>query len=86
MKFMVFKGIEFVHLKDEFWFLTIQTMSRSWRRSSLFKGWSQELDWDAIEDLECVAEPRWQVEHTTPWTYTTYKTYVKMKHLAKLWP
>jgi hypothetical protein len=64
----------------------VQTMSRSRRRSSSSKGRSQELDWDAIEDPDCVAEPRWQDEPKTPWTCTTCKAYVKMKHLAKLWP
>jgi hypothetical protein len=63
----------------------MQTMSRSRRKSSSSKGWSQELDWDAIEDPDCIAEPGWQDEHTTPWTCTTCKAYVKMKHLAKLW-
>ena len=66
--------------------MIVQTMSGSRRRSSLSKGQSQELDWDAIEDLDCVVEPRWQVETKIPWTCTTCKTYVKMKHLAKLWP
>jgi hypothetical protein len=66
--------------------MTVQTMSGSRRRSSSSKGRSQELDWDAIEDPDCVAEPGWQVETRTPWTCTTCKAYVKMKHLAKLWP
>jgi hypothetical protein len=66
--------------------MTVQTMSGSHRRSSSFKGRSQELDWDAIEDPDCVVEPGWQDEPKTPWTCTTCKAYVKMKHLAKLWP
>jgi hypothetical protein len=66
--------------------MTVQTMSRNRRKSSSSKGRSQELDWDAIEDPDCVAKPGWQDEPKTPWTCTTCKAYVKMKHLAKLWP
>jgi hypothetical protein len=84
MKFMVFKSIKFVQLKDEFWFMTIQTMSGSQKRSSSSKGLSLELNWDAIKDPDCVVELGWQNELTTPWTYTTCKKYVKMKYLAKL--
>jgi hypothetical protein len=29
-------------------------MFESWRKSSSSKGRSQELDWDAFEDLNCV--------------------------------
>ena len=61
-------------------------MSGSRRRSSSSKGQPQELDWDAYYDENCVAEPEWQVDTTTPWTCTTCKKYIKMKHLAKLWP
>jgi hypothetical protein len=48
------------------------------RRSSSSKDRSQELDWDAIKDPNCVAEPEWQDERTSPWTCTTCKMYVKM--------
>ena len=83
---MVFKDIEIIWLKDNFWFLTVRTMSGSCRKSSSSKDRSQELEWDATEDLDCVIEPGLQDEHTIPWTCTTYKAYVKMKHLVKLWP
>jgi hypothetical protein len=66
--------------------MTVQTMSGSRRKSSSSKGRSQELDWDTIEDPDCVTEPGWQDEPKTPWTCTTCKAYVKMKYLAKLWP
>ena len=66
--------------------MIVQTMSGSRRRSSSSKGRSQEMDWDAYYDDNCIAEPEWQVDTTTPWTCTTCKQYVKMKHLAKLWP
>jgi hypothetical protein len=66
--------------------MIVHTMSGSRRRSSSSKGRSQELDWDAIEDPDCVAEPGWQDGPKIPWTCTTCKAYVKMKHLAKLWP
>jgi hypothetical protein len=41
-------------------------MFGSQRTSSSSKGRSQELNWDATEDPNCVAESRWQEEHTTP--------------------
>jgi hypothetical protein len=84
MEFMGFNCIEFILIWDEYLLMTIQTMSESRRRSSSTKDRSQELNWDAIEDADCVAESKWQDERKTPWTCTTYKTYIKMKHLAKL--
>jgi hypothetical protein len=66
--------------------MTVQTMSGSRRKSFSSKGRSQELDWDIIEDPDCIVEPGWQDEYTIPWTCTTFKAYVKMKHLVKLWP
>ena len=56
------------------------------RRSSSSKGRPQDIDWDAYYDEDCVADAEWQVETTTPWTCTICKKYIKMKHLAKLWP
>ena len=50
------------------------------------KGKAPEMDWDAIDDPDNVAEDGWQDEKETPWTCTTCKKYVKMKHLMKLWP
>jgi hypothetical protein len=64
--------------------MTVQTMSGNRRKSSSSKDQSQELDLDAIGDPDCIAKPRWQDERTTPWTCTTCKAYVKMKHLVKL--
>lgn len=54
------------------------------RRSS--QGSPQELNWAEIEDPDCVAEPGWDTDPKRSWTCTTCKKYVKMKHLAKLWP
>ena len=44
-----------------------------------------EMVWDAINDRDYVAEDGWE-EEEEPWTYTTCKNIVKMKHLLKLWP
>ena len=44
-----------------------------------------EMDWDATDDPDNVAEDGWQDEKETPWTCTMCKKYVKMKHLMKLW-
>ena len=62
---------------------TMFRRSNSSRRSS--QGSPQELNWAKVEDSDCVAEPGWDTEPKTPWTCTTCKKYVKMKHLAKLW-
>lgn len=50
------------------------------------KGKAPEMDWEATDDPDAVAEEGWQDEEETPWTCTTCKRYVKMKHLMKLWP
>lgn len=50
------------------------------------KGKAPEMDWDATDDPDAVAEDGWQEEEDTLWTCTTCKKYVKMKHLLKLWP
>jgi hypothetical protein len=80
---MRFDCIEYLLIWDEYLLMTTETMSQ--RRSSGSKVVSQELNWDEIEDPDCVAESGWQDECKTAWTCTTCKTYVKMKHLAKLW-
>jgi hypothetical protein len=54
------------------------------RRSS--QGTPQEFNWDQVLDPDCVAEPGWDTEPQRTWTCTTCKKYVKMTHLAKLWP
>ena len=48
------------------------------------KGKAPEMDWDATNDPDNVAEDGWQDEKEMPWTCTTCKKYVKMKHLMKL--
>ena len=63
---MVFKSIKFVQLKDEFWFMTAQTMSKNQKRSSSSKGLSLELNWDVVKDLDYIAGLGWQNELTTP--------------------
>ena len=45
-----------------------------------------EMDWDATEDPDVVAEDGWQDEKETLWTCSMCKKYVKMKHLMKLLP
>jgi hypothetical protein len=50
------------------------------------KGKAPEMDWDATDDADVVAEYGWQDEEETLWTCTMCKRYVKMKHLMKLWP
>lgn len=55
-------------------------------RSSSSKGKAPDMDWDATDDPDCVAEEGWKYEEEDPWTCTTCKKYVKMKHLMKLWP
>ena len=65
--------------------MIVQTMSGSQRRSSSSKGQPQDMDWDCYYDDDCVADAEWQVDTTDPWTCTTCKQYIKMKHLAKLW-
>jgi hypothetical protein len=47
---------------------------------------ANELNWALIEDPNCVGEPGWDTELKALWTCTTCKKYVKMHHLAKLWP
>jgi hypothetical protein len=37
----------------------MQTVSGSRRKSSSSKGQSQEVDWDAIKDPDCVIEHGW---------------------------
>lgn len=55
-------------------------------RASASKGKAPEMDWEATDDPDCVAEEGWEDEEETPWSCTTCKRYVKMKHLMKLWP
>ena len=50
------------------------------------KGKAPEMDWEATDDPDCVAEDGWQDEEETLWNCTMCKRYVKMKHLVKLWP
>ena len=56
------------------------------RDSAAPKGKASEMDWDATDDPDNVAEDGWHDEKETPWTCITCKKYVKMKHLMKLWP
>ena len=44
-----------------------------------------EMDWAVTDDPDCVAEDGWE-EEPDPWTCTTCKKYVKMKHILKMWP
>lgn len=50
------------------------------------KGKSQDMDWDTYFNEFCVAEEGWQYEPKKVWTCTMCKQYVKMSHIAKLWP
>lgn len=50
------------------------------------KGKSQDMDWDTYFNDFCVAEEGWQYEPKAIWTCTTCREYVKMSHIAKLWP
>ena len=50
------------------------------------KGKAPEMDWEATDDVDVVAEYGWEDEEETLWTCTMCKRYVKMKHLMKLWP
>ena len=50
------------------------------------KGKSQDMNWEDWADQFCVAEPGWEDEPKKVWDCTTCKKYVKMSHLAKLWP
>lgn len=60
------------------------------RVSNLFKkstkGKSQDMDWDAYFNEFCVAEEGWQYEPKKVWSCTTCREYIKMSHIAKLWP
>ena len=47
---------------------------------------SQDMDWDAYFSELCVAEEGWQYEPKKVWSCTTCKQYVKISHIAKLWP
>jgi hypothetical protein len=83
---MVFKGIEIVWLKDDFWFMTVQTMSGSRRKSSSSKGWSQEL----IQLLTSLPLHSVLPMNIQPTTLTTIRIIVSQTILlwlsAHMWP
>jgi hypothetical protein len=58
--------------------------SSSSRRSS--QGTPQVINWDQVEDPNCVAEPGWDTEPARTWSLKICRQYVKMTHLAKIWP
>jgi len=50
------------------------------------KGKSQDMNWKDFTDPLYVAEAKWENKPKKVWDHFTYKKYVKMTHLSKLWP
>jgi hypothetical protein len=50
------------------------------------KGAHHAFDWEALEDPNMRVEKDWKNEKEECWSSKTYKKYVKMCHIDKLWP
>jgi len=61
-------------------------MPRGIESSKVKKDNPQTVNWKDWESRTCIAEPRWENEPKRTWTATTFKKYMRMMHLFKIWP